>query len=128
MAPCYSKLAQHQVRFLVTMSAIPVMHPRLPTAERLLPYLKQIDATQIYSNHGPLSCALEERIAEHFDIPPNSITTVANATLGLALALVAQSPTPGTLCAIPAWTFVASPHAATMAGLVPYFIDVDAKT
>src|SRR5262249_37316945 len=39
-----------------------------------------------------------------------------------------QGARPGTLCAMPAWTFVATPHAAVMAGLVPYFIDVDPQT
>jgi dTDP-4-amino-4,6-dideoxygalactose transaminase len=110
------------------MFAISVMRPRLPTAERLLPYLKKIDATQIYSNYGPLACALEERLAQRFRLPPESITTVANATLGLALALAVQAPPLGTLCAIPAWTFVATAHAAILAGLIPYFIDVDAKS
>ena len=37
------------------MATIPVMRPRLPTAERLVPYLKKIDAAQIYSNYGPPS-------------------------------------------------------------------------
>jgi dTDP-4-amino-4,6-dideoxygalactose transaminase len=110
------------------MYAIPVIRPRLPNAERLAPYLEQIDATNIYSNYGPLVCALEERLAGRFRLPPESITTVANATIGLALALAAQRPRPGTLCAIPAWTFVATAHAAMIAGLVPYFIDVDAKS
>ena len=64
----------------------------------------------------------------HFRLAPKSITTFANATLGLALALAAQGVRPGTLCAIPAWTFVASAHAATVAGLVPYFVDVDSSS
>jgi dTDP-4-amino-4,6-dideoxygalactose transaminase len=110
------------------MSAIPVMRPRLPATERLVPYLEKIDAKQIYSNYGPLTCRFEERLAEHFRLFPNALTTVANATLGLTLALMAQAPRSGTLCAIPAWTFVATAHAAMMAGLVPYFIDVDANT
>ena len=112
----------------MAVSSIPVMRPRLPTVERLVTYLERIDSTQIYSNYGPLVCALEDRLAEHFRLPPKSITTVANATLGLTLALAAQAPQAGALCAIPAWTFVATAHAAMMAGLVPYFIDVDAKS
>jgi len=31
---------------------IPVLRPLLPRAERLLPYLRRIDETRIYSNHG----------------------------------------------------------------------------
>jgi len=104
------------------------MRPRLPAAERLAPYLRKIDSTRIYSNHGPLVCSLEHRLAEHVALGGGAVTTVANATLGLALALAGQDARPGTLCAMPAWTFVASAHAAMMAGLVPYFIDVDLTT
>src|SRR5438874_8004763 len=102
------------------MSTLPVMRPKLPAADRLAPYLEKIDAARIYSNYGPLVRSFEDRLAEHFGLARGTITTVANATLGLALALAAQSVQPGTLCAIPAWTFVASPHAAMLAGLIPY--------
>jgi dTDP-4-amino-4,6-dideoxygalactose transaminase len=107
------------------MVAVPVMRPQLPASERLWPYLKKIDETKIYSNYGPLARDLESRLASHFGLASNSVTTVANGTLGLALALLAQSPRRGALCIMPAWTFVASAHAATMVGLVPYFVDVD---
>ena len=107
---------------------IPVMRPKLPAAERLKPYLQAIDASRIYTNFGPLVCAFEGRLVEHFGLAEGMVTTVGNATLGLSLALAAQGARPGTLCAMPAWTFVASAHAATVAGLVPYFIDVDADS
>jgi dTDP-4-amino-4,6-dideoxygalactose transaminase len=110
------------------MHTIPVMCPMLPAAERLHPYLKQIDTARIYSNFGPLALAFERRLAAHFDLPETAVVTVANATLGLTLALLAQQARPGTLCMLPAWTFIASAHAATLAGLVPYFVDVDART
>lgn len=110
------------------MYSIPIMRPRLPSADRLIPYLKSIDASRLYSNFGPLAVSLEDRLAERFDLNEGTVATVANATLGLAIALAAQQPRPGTLCAMPAWTFVASAHAAVMAGLVPYFVDVDPET
>jgi len=110
------------------MAMLPVMRPKLPAADRLVPYLHKIDSTRIYSNYGPLVRSFEDRIAAHYGLARGTITTVANATLGLALALAAQSVEPGTLCAIPAWTFVASAHAAMLAGLIPYFIDVDPVT
>jgi dTDP-4-amino-4,6-dideoxygalactose transaminase len=94
----------------------------------LVPYLKLIDATRIYTNFGPLALSLEDRLAEHYGLHQGTVATVANATLGLAIALCAQQPPPGTLCAMPAWTFVASAHAAVMAGLTPYFLDVDPGT
>jgi len=42
---------------------IPVLRPLLPAAERLLPYLRAIDASRVYSNHGPLVTGLARRLA-----------------------------------------------------------------
>jgi dTDP-4-amino-4,6-dideoxygalactose transaminase len=92
------------------MSQVAIMLPQLPSADRLRPYLESIDQSRLYSNFGPLVVSLEDR------------------TLGLAVAIAVQEPQPGSLCVMPAWTFVASAHAATMAGLIPFFIDVDPKT
>jgi len=75
-----------------------------------------------------LVLALEERLEVQYGLVAGTVTTVANATLGLTLALASQGARPGTLCALPAWTFVASAHAVTMAGLVPYFVDVDQES
>ena len=110
------------------MTHLPIMRPRLPAAEAIQPYLARIDAARIYSNLGPLVAGLESRLAEHFGAPGPSVATVANGTLGLTLALSGLGAKPGTLCVMPAWTFVASPQAATFAGLVPYFVDVDPET
>jgi dTDP-4-amino-4,6-dideoxygalactose transaminase len=110
------------------MSFLRIMRPKLPSADRLTPYLKSIDASRTYSNFGPLALSLEDRLSEHYGLIQGTVTTAANATLGLAIALAAQRPPPGSLCAIPAWTFVASAHAALMAGLVPYFVDVEPET
>lgn len=110
------------------MPSIPIMRPKLPSATLLAPYLQSIDASRIYSNFGPLAVSLEDRLAAHYGLKQGTVATVANATLGLAIALAVQQPPPGTLCAMPAWTFVASAHAAVMAGLVPYFVDVEPET
>ncbi len=110
------------------MAKVPIMRPKLPSAERITPYLRTIDSSRVYSNFGPLAASFEQRLAARYGVPDNSVTTVVNATLGLTLALIAQGAAPGTLCAMPAWTFIASAHAARMAGLVPYFVDVDRET
>src|SRR4030081_381130 len=107
------------------MPNIPVMRPKLPVADRLVGYLRRIDGSRLYSNFGPLACSLEDRLADRYRLGTGTVATVANATLGLALSLTAQGAKPGTLCAMPAWTFVASAHAAVNAGLTPYFVDVD---
>src|SRR5437762_9655091 len=72
------------------MSSIPIMRPRLPSADRLAPYLKSIDASRLYTNFGPLALSLEARLAEHYGLNEGTVATVANATLGLAIALAAQ--------------------------------------
>src|ERR1700691_1256534 len=107
---------------------IPVLRPWLPSQEQLAPYLKAIDRSRVYSNFGPHVCALEQRLAHHYGLQDETVTTVANATLGLALTLMAQDAAPGSLCVMPAWTFAASVNAAVLAGLVPFFVDVDPST
>jgi len=110
------------------MLKIPIMRPKLPSADRILRYLRAVDTSRIYSNFGPLSLSLEERLAKHFGVRREMITTTANATQGLTLALTTLGVQPGTLCVMPAWTFIASAHAAISAGLIPYFVDVDPHT
>src|SRR6267142_5468646 len=77
------------------MPNIPVMRPKLPVADRLVGYLRRIDAVRLYSNFGPLTCLLEDRLGEHYGLGTGTVTTVANATLGLALSLTAQGAKPG---------------------------------
>jgi dTDP-4-amino-4,6-dideoxygalactose transaminase len=110
------------------MSNLPIMRPKMPRTEQLLTYLEQIDQNRVYTNFGPLSVALEDRLARHYGLDEGMITAVANATLGLSLALSAVGAKPGALCIMPAWTFVASAHAAVGVGLTPYFMDVSAET
>jgi dTDP-4-amino-4,6-dideoxygalactose transaminase len=54
-----------------------------------------------------------------------TVATVGNATLGLALALLAYDLPAGSLCMVPAWTFAATGHAIQLAGLIPWIVDVD---
>jgi len=106
---------------------IAVARPRLPAADAILPYLRQIDEARWYSNFGPLLTAFEERLAGRFAGQAH-VTTMVNATQGLTLALRAMDVARGDLCAVPAWTFVATAHAVAEAGLVPWFVDVDPDT
>jgi dTDP-4-amino-4,6-dideoxygalactose transaminase len=103
---------------------VPVARPRLPTAEHILPYLQRIDAARWYSNFGPLLTEMEERLAARFE-PATQVVTSVNATQALTLTLKAMDLPAGSLCAVPAWTFVATAHAVAAAGLTPWFVDVD---
>lgn len=105
---------------------LPVARPWAPPAEAVLPYLHQIDSNRWYSNFGPLLTELEARL-EHRFAAPTQVATCVNATQAITLTLKALGVQPG-LCLMPAWTFVATAHAAMAAGLTPHFLDVDPET
>lgn len=112
----------------VTKATVPVMRPQLPTAAEILPYLKRMDATRYYSNHGPLLRELEGELARHFRVTGDQIAIVANGTVALSAALVAAGAQPGTTCLLPSWTFVGSASAVWAANLQPHFVDVSPDT
>ena len=104
---------------------VPTFRPRLPKAETLLPYLREIDEHRWYSNFGPLNRRFESALTEHFRAPEGTVVTVGNATLGLTLALQDAVHDRAGLCMVPAWTHAASVAAIVAAGLTPWFVDVD---
>lgn len=104
---------------------IPFLRPNLVRREAYAAYLDQIDDSHIYSNYGPLNTRFEQRILNEFFKDQGALTTVANATLGLMLA-ISLCHRPGKQYAImPSFTFAATPLAAMWCGLEPYFIDID---
>ncbi len=107
---------------------IPLMRPQLPTADDLMPYLREIDETRWYSNFGPLVARLEERLASHYGLPKTGAAIVANGTTALSAALLAVGAKPGSKCLVPSWTFVASASAICAANLRPHFIDISPET
>ena len=104
---------------------IPLMRPRLPNAEAVVPYLSEIDINQWYSNYGPLEQRLRSRFANMFSVGPENVVLTANGTLGLTMALREAAKGLRGLCVMPSFTFAASAHAAVAAGLTPHFVDVD---
>lgn len=111
---------------MITPKKIPVAKPRLPRLEAIAPYIERIDGARWYSNFGPLNGEFQARLAARFDLDPACVVTVANATVGIAVALRASGARAGNLCILPSWTFSASVHAAIDIGLIPFFVDVDA--
>lgn len=107
---------------------VPLMRPLLPTAKRIGVYLERIETGRWYTNFGPLAQLFTERLCAHFAAPQGAVVLSANGTLGLATALMASRAPEGRLCAMPSWTFAATAHAARVAGLEPFFVDVDPDT
>ena len=110
------------------VAMIPVARPRLPSAARILPYLREIDVAGWYSNHGPLSRRFQAGLATHWGVQAAEVALLSNATAALTLALLAGGAVPGGRCLMPSWTFAASAGAVRAAGLVPHFVDVRADT
>jgi dTDP-4-amino-4,6-dideoxygalactose transaminase len=106
---------------------IPVALPLLPRWDELASWVQQIDRSRVYTNRGPLGNELEARLASHYGCLPGSdaVCLTASGTLGLVASLLALDLEPGSICALPSWTFVASADAVVAAGLVPYLLDVD---
>lgn len=106
------------------MNCVPFLRPLLVTAEEILPYLRRIDATRVYSNFGPLVIEFEQRLIEEHLSGTGAVTTVQNATIGLMLAIEASRRQGGRYAVMPSFTFAATPQAALWCGLEPYFVDI----
>jgi dTDP-4-amino-4,6-dideoxygalactose transaminase len=110
---------------------VSVMRPQLPSADRLLPYLRRIDETRTYSNWGPLVSELECRLARYFGMNDGSVVCAGSGTaalVGAVLATAGRATLERPLALIPAFTFVATAAAAEQCGYRPYLLDVDADT
>lgn len=100
----------------------------MPTAAQVEKYLREIDSRRVYSNYGPLVLRLEYELSRHVGCTEDRITTVASATAGITAALLALNVPDGSVCLMPSWTFVATPHAVVAAGMQPWFHDVNEHT
>jgi len=109
------------------LNRIPVAKPHMPNSDDTYKYMKQIDATKIYTNFGPLVLELEARIAQHLDVDPNLVASVSNATSGIS-GLIATAFHDSNVIACPSWTFTATPAAILAAGKKINFSDVSQET
>lgn len=108
---------------------IPVYAARLPPADVLVPYLRQIDASGRYTNRGPLVGLLEARMASALGVSSGTVTLAASGTAALQAAILAAAgrARPGREQAlVPGYTFVATAHAAQACGYEVSFVDVSA--
>jgi len=109
--------------------AIPVLRPKMPRANQIIPYLRRLDATRVYSNHGPLLRELEGRLTSHLRMPQGALACASSGTsaiVGAILAAAGRASANRPLAIIPAFTFVATAAAAEQCGYIPYLADIDA--
>jgi dTDP-4-amino-4,6-dideoxygalactose transaminase len=98
---------------------IPVLRPKLPSAQALLPYLERIDASRTYSNWGPLVSELSERLAHKLGAPAGGLVCANSgmaALIGAILAAAGRATRERPLAIVPDYTFTATALAAQMCG------------
>ncbi len=101
--------------------------PDMPSTERLIPYLKEIEENHWYSNFGPLYHRFKERLAHECisGIDPERLTLVSSGTSAIELALKNLGLKPGSKVLTSSFTFPATVEAILNAGLKPVVCDVD---
>ncbi|NMN07647.1 MULTISPECIES: DegT/DnrJ/EryC1/StrS family aminotransferase [unclassified Novosphingobium] len=113
------------------MPSIPLIAPNPPRLSNMAQGLAAIEARAIFSNGGPAVRAFEAEATAQLFGGQGDCLAVANATLGLILAIrhaAAKRIRPGALALVPAFTFAATAQAAQWAGLTPLIHDVDPQT
>ena len=111
------------------MATVQVMKPLLPSAASIMTYLQRIDETRIYSNYGPLWREFRDGLRSWLGGRVGSsnldVVVTSSGTTAIELALRARTHESGGVCLMPAYTFIASAHAVSNAGLDPFLTDVD---
>jgi dTDP-4-amino-4,6-dideoxygalactose transaminase/SAM-dependent methyltransferase len=115
-----------------TPTTVPVLRPRLPTAQTLDFYLRRIDANRIYTNHGPLLLDLEQCLAISFSASQDYAVACAGsgtvALMGAILAAAGPATARKPFALMPAFTFVATAAAAERCGYQVLLADIDPET
>lgn len=109
---------------------IPFLRPRPPRLSELVDALRAIEESGVFTNYGPVNTRLEAAMTERLFGGTGGCLTVANATLGLMLAIrhAAGEGPAGRYALMPSFTFAATAHAALWAGLTPLFCDIEPDT
>ncbi len=102
-----------------------VSRPYLPPLTEVLPLLEEIWDSRQLSNNGPMAQRFEAAIGQYLGV--DHVSLVANASLGLVLALMQHGVADGEVITTP-FSFVATGHAIRWAGATPVFADIDPQT
>jgi dTDP-4-amino-4,6-dideoxygalactose transaminase len=109
---------------------IPLLAPNPPRLSALGPELEEIEQSGQFSNFGPVNSRFESEMISKMFRGTGTCVTVANATLGLMLAIkeVTGWRPSGKYALMPSFTFTATAQAALWCGLTPLFCDIDRET
>ena len=110
---------------------LPVCRPLLPSADAVAAYLRQIDAARHYTNRGPLTRLLEQRLAQTLGLPAHGLRSASNGTSAIEIAILAAAgpaKPDRPFALVPSYTFAATALAAERLGYTPIFADVRPDT
>ena len=111
------------------MDRLPLIAPSPPRLSTLGDALARVEASGVFSNNGPEVRAFEAEATRTLFNGEGACLAVANATLGLMIALRDAVGDPaGRSALMPALTFAATAEAAHWAGLTPLVCDIDPET
>ncbi len=117
---------------------VPFIRPAPPSLLGLGDELRDIEASGIHSNYGPVNSRFEQAMQETMFADGGACVTVCNATIGLMMAMraVIERARAGSgsllgrgerrYALMPSFTFAAAAQAADWIGLTPLFCDIDA--
>lgn len=110
--------------------AIPLIRPNPPKLSMLTGALAEIENSGIFSNYGPVNTRFEDKVVSAIFEAKGACVTVANATLGLMLAIknAVGWHSKRRFALMPSFTFAAAAHAALWCGLTPLLCDIDPET
>lgn len=104
--------------------------PNSVSAQKLLPYLEQMDESRTYSNFGNLNFHFVQRLRTEIFASRFHVTTHCNGTQALVASILATAgyATPDKkFCLISSYTFVATAAAAKSCGYEPFFVDINSE-
>ncbi len=108
------------------MLNLPLIATRPPRLSEMTDALRAVEDRGTYSNSGPVVRRFESDLVDQIFGGQGACLAVANATLGLMLAIrQARTGRNGPYALMPSFTFAAAAHAAIWAGLTPLICDVD---
>lgn len=103
---------------------VKVGYPNVGDRDQLLKRLEEMLERRWFTNGGPNVREFEEKVAAIIGV--EHCVAVSNATLGLQIAARVLDLSGEVI--VPAFTFIATPHALAWQGITPVFCDIDPIT
>ena len=103
---------------------LPIGQLYFPSWERYEAAFQKIFERQYYTNQGPLTEELEEKLQQFLGV--KHAICVTNATIGLIMTAEAMQLTGKVI--LPAFTFIASAQSLSWTGIEPVFCDINLNT